>query len=208
LGYPVLREMLRELGRRFAQAGAIAEASDIFWLTADEAQDVMANLPQAQNVRQDLTGRITERQATHEALQRITPPPMLPPRKKYMGFNMETWTPASEESQTGDALKGVAASAGRVTAPACVLHGPQDFDQMKPGNVLVAGTTTPAWTPLFAMASAVVTDVGGPLSHGSIVAREYSIPAVMGTGVATRRIHSGQTITVDGDAGTVTLLEG
>ena len=65
--------------------------------------------------------------------------------------------------------------------------------------------TTPAWTPLFAMASAVVTDVGGPLSHGSIVAREYGIPAVLGTGVATKRIQNGQVITVDGDAGTVTL---
>jgi pyruvate,water dikinase len=86
-----------------------------------------------------------------------------------------------------------------------VLHGPEDFGQMQPGCVLVAGITTPAWTPLFAMAAAVVTDVGGPLSHGSIVAREYGIPAVMGTGVATRRIQSGQTVTVDGAAGTVTL---
>ena len=79
---------------------------------------------------------------------------------------------------------------------------------MRPGDVLVAGTTTPAWTPLFAMASAVVTDIGGPLSHGSIVAREYGIPAVLGTGVATRRIHSGQTITVDGSEGVVTMVNG
>jgi pyruvate,water dikinase len=69
--------------------------------------------------------------------------------------------------------------------------------------VLVAATTTPAWTPLFAMASAVITDIGGPLSHGSIVAREYGIPAVMGTGVATKRIPSGQVVTVDGGAGRV-----
>ena len=122
-----------------------------------------------------------------------------------MGIDMEAWTPASEESQTGGALKGVATSAGRVTAPACVLRGPEDFDRMRPGDVLVAATTTPAWTPLFAMAAAVVTDVGGPLSHGSIVAREYAIPAVMGTGVATKRIHSGQTITVDGSEGVVVL---
>ena len=71
--------------------------------------------------------------------------------------------------------------------------------------MLVAAITTPAWTPLFAMAAAVVTDVGGPLSHGSIVAREYGIPAVLGTGVATRRIQSGQMITVDGSAGVVNL---
>jgi len=74
---------------------------------------------------------------------------------------------------------------------------------MRPGDVLVAPVTTPAWTPLFAKASAILTDIGGPLSHSSIVAREYGIPAVLGTGVATRRIRSGQIITVDGGAGTV-----
>jgi phosphoenolpyruvate synthase/pyruvate phosphate dikinase len=78
---------------------------------------------------------------------------------------------------------------------------------MQPGDVLVAGITTPAWTPLFTMASAVVTDIGGPLSHGSIVAREYGIPAVLGTGVATKCIRSGQTITVDGGAGEVILSD-
>ena len=76
---------------------------------------------------------------------------------------------------------------------------------MKAGDVLVAPLTTPAWTPLFARAAAVVTDVGGPLSHGSIVAREYGIPAVLGTGAATKSIHSGQMITVDGSTGAVYL---
>jgi pyruvate,water dikinase len=122
-----------------------------------------------------------------------------------MGIKTDVFSAVSEDAQTEDLLKGVPTSAGKVTAAACVLRGPEDFDQMKPGDVLVAGTTTPAWTPLFAMASAVVTDIGGPLSHGSIVAREYGIPAVMGTGVATRRIRTGQIITVDGNAGTVTL---
>jgi phosphoenolpyruvate synthase/pyruvate phosphate dikinase len=78
---------------------------------------------------------------------------------------------------------------------------------MRPGDVLVASITTPAWTSLFSMAAAVVTDVGGPLSHSSIVAREYGIPAVLGTGVATRRITDGALVRVDGDAGTVTLLD-
>ena len=71
--------------------------------------------------------------------------------------------------------------------------------------MLVAVTTTPAWTPLFAMASAVVTDIGGPLSHSSIVAREYGIPAVMAARNATRQIQTGQLVTVDGAAGTVML---
>jgi phosphoenolpyruvate synthase/pyruvate phosphate dikinase len=141
----------------------------------------------------------------HEALKGVTPPPTLPPRKRYMGINMAEFTPAAAESQIGNTLRGIGASAGCATAPASVLRGPEDFDRMRPGDALVAATTTPAWTPLFAMASAVVTDIGGPLSHGSIVAREYGIPAVMGTGVATRRIRSGQTITVDGDAGTVSV---
>jgi phosphoenolpyruvate synthase/pyruvate phosphate dikinase len=92
-----------------------------------------------------------------------------------------------------------------VSAPARLLRGPDDFASMQPGEVLVARMTTPAWTPLFAMASGVVTDVGGPLSHSSIVAREYGIPAVLGTGVATQRVSSGQHVKVDGDAGTVTL---
>ena len=151
----------------------------------------------------DMTEEVAQRQATHEALKHVTPPPMLPPRKRYMGINMAEFTPAAAESQIGNMLKGIGASAGRVTAPACVLAGTEDFGRMRPGDVLVAATTTPAWTPLFAMASAVVTDIGGPLSHGSIVAREYGIPAVMGTGVATRRIQSGQVVTVDGGAGTV-----
>ena len=122
-----------------------------------------------------------------------------------MASKRRVFTAASESSQSGAVIKGVAASVGKVTAPACVLHGPEDFDRMRPGAVLVAGTTTPAWTPLFAMASAVVTDIGGPLSHGSIVAREYGIPAVMGTGIATKRIQNGQMITVDGNDGVVTL---
>jgi pyruvate,water dikinase len=102
-------------------------------------------------------------------------------------------------------LRGVGTSGGRVTAPARVLYGPEDFAKLKSGDVLVAVTTTPAWTPLFAQASAVVTDIGGPLSHSSIVAREYGIPAVMAARSATRAIRSGQLVTVDGTAGTVTL---
>jgi phosphoenolpyruvate synthase/pyruvate phosphate dikinase len=125
-----------------------------------------------------------------------------------MGIDWERLMPARSDEQTGDTIEGAGASSGRVTARARVLRGPEDFGEMLPGEVLVAGITTPAWTPLFAMASAVVTDVGGPLSHSSIVAREYGIPAVLGTGVATRRIQSGQNVRVDGDAGTVTLLNG
>jgi phosphoenolpyruvate synthase/pyruvate phosphate dikinase len=86
-----------------------------------------------------------------------------------------------------------------------VMLGPEDFAKMQPGDVIVAGITTPAWTPLFSRAGGIVTDIGGPLSHSSIVAREYGIPAVLATGVGTRRIQDGQIITVDGTAGIVSL---
>ncbi len=124
---------------------------------------------------------------------------------KFLGKDLGALKTGRRRRHDGDSLKGVAASPGRVTASACVLHGPEDFHLMRPGDVLVAAITTPAWTPLFTRAAAVVTDVGGPLSHGSIVAREYGIPAVLGTGTATERIRSGQVITVDGTAGVVTL---
>ena len=123
-----------------------------------------------------------------------------------MGFNMEGVLAGGEGSIEGNVIKGVPSSPGQVTAPARVLNGPEDFDQMQPGEILIAGITTPAWTPLFVLASGVVTDIGGPLSHGSIIAREYGIPAVLGTGIATSSITSGELITVDGNAGTVTLL--
>jgi rifampicin phosphotransferase len=113
--------------------------------------------------------------------------------------------PVRSDWAASSTIRGIGASPGRVTGSACVIHGPEEFDLMKPGDILVASITTPAWTPLFAMASGIVTDVGGPLSHSSIVAREYGVPAVLGTGVATHRIRSGQHITVDGDGGVVTL---
>ncbi len=204
LGYPLLRRLVEELGSRFAAAGTIQQEQDIFWLEKDEIEQGVAALESGERLT-DLTEQVKQRKAFWQSAKQVTPPPMMPPKKRFMGIKTDIYVAASESDQVGDTLKGVGASAGKVTAPARVLHGSQDFDQMRPGDVLVAGATTPAWTPLFAMASAVVTDIGGPLSHGSIVAREYGIPAVMGTGVATRRIRDGQMVTVDGSAGTVTL---
>ena len=199
LGYPILRVLLRQLGNRFVAAGIIQQPEDIFWLEKDEINALVLS------GNGSLAERVTERKASWRRFKAATPPPMLPLKERYMGMKVDAFLAQATDENAGGTLKGVATSPGVVTAPARVLHGPEDFDQMRPGEVLVAGATTPAWTPLFAMASAVVTDIGGPLSHGSIVAREYGIPAVMGTGVATRRIQNGQMITVDGSAGTVTL---
>jgi phosphoenolpyruvate synthase/pyruvate phosphate dikinase len=122
-------------------------------------------------------------------------------------FDMSAFETQRRNVAEGTTLRGFAVSPGRVSAPASVIRSPDDFSQMEPGTILVCPTTTPAWTPLFSQARALVTDVGGVLAHGSIVAREYDIPAVLGTGVATQRIRSGQRIRVDGEAGTVTLLD-
>lgn len=203
LAYPLIRQMLRELGNRFVQQNVILAADDIFWLTQDEAMSIATNLDKGLPV-DSLAEKVPQRQAEHRAALSVRPPMMLP-QMKVFGFDMMSLKDKRGRRNRGDTIKGVAASSGTARGEARVLHGPEDFGQMKPGDVLVAPITTPAWTPLFAMASAIVTDVGGPLSHGSIVAREYGIPAVLGTGVATRRITDGQTITVDGGAGTVLL---
>jgi len=208
LGYPVLRRALRELGGRLVDARTLEHPDDIFWLRLEELEQAVAILDRGAALP-GMMARIEERRAFSRAAGRVTPPPVLPTSaKKVMGVKVEGMIAVGEGSQTDNTIKGAGTSAGQVTASACVLHGPEDFGQMQPGYILVASVTTPAWTPLFAMASGVVTDIGGPLSHGSIVAREYGIPAVMGTGVATRRIQNGQTITVDGGAGTVTLFAG
>ena len=92
-------------------------------------------------------------------------------------------------------------------APARVVHSLVEADALRPGEVLVAETTAPSWTPLFATAAAVVTDTGGILSHCAIVARECNIPAVVGVGAATAAIRTGQIIEVDGDNGLVRIPE-
>ncbi len=94
-----------------------------------------------------------------------------------------------------------------MSAPASVIRLPDDFSRMEPGTIPVCPTTTPAWTPPFSQVRGLITDVGGVLAHGSIVAREYDIPAVLGTGVATQRIRSGQMVRLDGNAGTVMFLD-
>jgi phosphohistidine swiveling domain-containing protein len=182
--------------------GAVERSEDIFWLTESEVNDAAAALDQGRSLP-DMMATIHDRQVVWKAEQVVLPPIVLPVGSKYMGMDVEKLTSGGLTNDT-NVIKGFGCSQGKVTAPARILFGPQDFNQLRMGDVLVAPLTTPAWTPLFALVSAIVTDIGGPLSHSSIVAREYGIPAVLGTGVATRRIRSGQTITVDGSAGIVT----
>lgn len=205
LGYPLVRQMLLELGRRFAEGGLIEKPEEVFWLVEDEVEEVSAQLDQGEDL-ESISPNIPKRRASREAASRATPPLALF-RVSIFGMDLVTMKSGGPRRVKGNTFKGVGASPGSITAQACVVKGPEDFSKMKAGDILVAPLTTPAWTPLFTRAAGVVTDVGGPLSHGSIVAREYGIPAVLGTGVATKRLHSGQLIKVDGSAGLVTLLE-
>jgi len=203
LSYPLLRQMLAELGKRLTSAGLIRQAKDIYWLEKAELTHA-AELFDHGEPQSDLSAVIQRRKSVWESEAKVSAPRMLP-QLKVFGFDPLSLKEGRTRVKGVETLKGVGASPGRITAPASVLQGPEDFGKMETGNVLVASMTTPAWTPLFARAVAVVTDIGGPLSHGSIVAREYGIPAVLGTDSATKFIQDGQVITVDGDQGIVTL---
>jgi len=196
--------MLHEIGQCLVTHNAITIPDDVFWLTQDELLEAVIALDRGQSPANYHTP-VSERRTTWEGERMLTPPIALPLKggTRFLGMNFSSLLPARTGQPAGDVLKGIATSPGYVTGVARVIHGADEFAQMRQGDILVARITTPAWTSLFALAAGVVTDVGGPLSHSSIVAREYHIPAVLGTGVATERLSSGQSITIDGDAGTV-----
>ncbi len=198
LAWPQLRRMLVELGHRLVAADVLERPDDVYWCRRPEIETALG-------APRDLRPLVEQRREEWRGQRRATPPQLLP-QGTWMD-RLGAMMPATTADQTGDVLTGIGASAGRVTAIARVLAGPADFARLQPGEVLVASITTPAWTSLFARAGAVVTDIGGPLSHSSIVAREYGIPAVLGTAVGTRRITDGQQITVDGDQGRVYLAD-
>ena len=207
-GWPTLRRLALELGRRLTESGSLLAAEDVFFLETSEIGAAIAARA-AGKARPELARQARERRELRETRKRLHPPPVVPPGRKlrFGPLDMSAWETQRHNEPVGAVLRGFAVSPGQVSAPASVIRSPADFVRMEPGTVLVCPTTTPAWTPLFSQARGLVTDVGGILAHGSIVAREYGIPAVLGTGIATTRIRSGQTIRVDGDEGTVTLVD-
>ena len=199
----VLRPMAAELGRRMVAAGTFKQPEDVYFLVTDELQQAIEARANGGALPQ-LGALAAERRELREARKRHHPPGTVPAEAsqiKGIAFK-ETQIKNDEASAT---MHGFPVSSGRVTAPASVVLGPSDFDKMAPGSILVSPLTTPAWTQLFAHAAGLVTDMGSILAHGSIVAREYGIPAVLGVGNGTVRIKHGQTLTIDGDAGTVLI---
>jgi pyruvate,water dikinase len=205
--WPPLRRLALELGHRLAGVGSLGRPDDVFFLESAELAEALQARATGQP-RPDLARLARERRDLREARKRLHPPAAVPPstRLKFGPFDMSGLETQKRNVDAGPVLSGFAVSPGKVTAPASVVLSPADFDRMVPDTILVCPTTTPAWTPLFAQARGLVTDIGGVAAHGSIVAREYGIPAVMGTGNGTQRIAQGQVVTVDGDVGQVTLV--
>lgn len=205
--WPTLRKFALELGQRLVEVGTFTSHNDVFYLNTEE---LMAATTARQEGRAilELREKASQRWQLREARKKLHPPPMVPEGRFMFGFvDMSFMETQKRNQDDSDTLAGFAVSPGRVTGTASVIMSPADFADMRPDTILVCPSTTPAWTPLFSQALALVTDIGGILAHGSIVAREYGIPAVMGTGNITQRIITGQRITVDGGAGTVTILD-
>lgn len=198
LPWPALRRAIGRLGETLVARGVLGDPHDAFFLTRDE---ILAAL----RGQDHDSGIARERRARWERQRRLVAPLVLGRLPKLLqsllGAAERALRDPSEASP--DAIRGVPASPGRATGRARVIRSVSDFDRLAPGEVLICPVTTPAWTPLFARAAAVVADVGSPSAHASIIAREYGIPAVVGTGDATSRIADGALVTVDGGAGLV-----
>ena len=201
-----VRRVILEFGQRLAQAGALARADDVFYLTPEELQTWREGA---------LKGRVQARQAEMEHFSRVSPPPMLgtmpalamtdgnPMLRALLKAEMG---PPNQNKPEAHRVTGLAGSAGVARGTARVIHSLAEASKLQPGDVLVAVSTVPPWTPLFATAAAVVTDTGGVLCHSAVVAREYHIPAVVGTDRATTTFQDGDWLEVDGNAGTVRVV--
>jgi pyruvate,water dikinase len=177
----------------------IAEPDDIFFLTRAE---VLAVLDGAAPLKPDLD--VPGRRALWSEQARLMPPRMVGRVNPMIQRVWDSFPGMIGARPSANALvSGVPASPGRATGPVRVIRGPDEFDDLLTGEILVAPVTAPAWTPLFARAAAVVTDVGSAAAHASIIAREYGIPAVVGCGDATARLRTGMRVTVDGTTGNV-----
>ena len=202
-----VRRVLMEFGRRFAGAGAIETPEDVFYIKSEELIETAAALPGA-----DLRDRVTERRAERAHFWKIDAPQLLgtkeEKKKKEGEKEKEEREAEPDEAEEPGLLKGNSGSPGKARGPARVIRSIEEGNRLRPGDVLVAETTAPSWTPLFVTAAAVVTETGGILSHCAVVAREYRIPAVVGVDGAISKIEEGQVLEVDGDAGRVRIVEG
>jgi pyruvate,water dikinase len=188
------RDLLRVVGADLAARGDLELADDVFFLTLAEARRAVAG--------EDVRGVVSVRRCEFERERaRRQLPRVLLSDGTDAEAALVSWSAAD-----GQGLRGAPASPGIVSGRARVVRSPLGA-RLEPGEILVAPSTDPGWTPLFLTAGGLVMEMGGMMSHGAVVAREYGIPAVVGVAGATDRITTGQRLTVDGSAGTV-LVEG
>ncbi len=189
------KKVFRIVSRRLAAEGLLGDPEDIYFLTHTEIADLATGRAKDMPVDELVSRRRSEYERN---LTVVLPEYSLGRPKPLTAGEMES----REDIKV---LEGIGVSPGRVTGRARVIIDPRRNAEMQPGEILVAPVTDAAWTPLFVTAAATVVDVGGPLSHGSIVAREFGIPCVVNVRSATGLIRNGQIITVDGGQGKVYL---
>jgi pyruvate,water dikinase len=188
------RRAFLSLGERWAARGAIARADDVFWMTAPEVTGVLDGRLQLP----DIAIQVPRRRRHADRFRRWRPPDTLgaPPRG------------GRSDSADARSLAGTPCSPGVAEGPVCILRSLEEAPKARPGSILVLEYSNPGWTPVYAVAAGLVTEEGGLLSHGSIVARERCLPAVIQVRDATRLLHEGQRVRVDGDRGMVLVLDG
>lgn len=185
----VLRNLMREFGRRLVETGVFDTADDVFYLLVDELDALPV----------DVAGLVARRRAEQQRLATVVPPTV------FSG----SWQPTTASSlalTTGESLRGVGVCGGRVRGRVRIVR-PETIDDLQPGEILVAEVTDVGYTAAFSYAAAVVTELGGPMSHAAVVAREFGFPCVVDVQGATKVLPSGALIEVDGSTGEIHVLE-
>lgn len=185
------RAAARTLGAQLADAGALADPEDVFFLFADELMSARG---------QDLRDLVAARRARHERFRATELP------ETWKGTPMPIARVDGEDTEAGN-VSGLGVSSGVVQGRVRVIMNPADDIQVDPGDILVCPATDPSWVSLMMIASALVIDIGAAVSHGAIIARELGLACVIGTGTGTRILRDGDLVRVDGTAGTVEILE-
>jgi|Deesub1362A_J573_1020465.scaffolds.fasta_scaffold00036_9 pyruvate,water dikinase len=225
--HTVFWQKVRELAQIIARFGVIEGPEDIWFLTRFEVEQVLWDIVTSWATGTKPRGAIDwppgieERKKIYQKLKEWNPPPALgtPPDVITEPFTIMLWgittermkewleTAATGEGEVTDEVRGFPGSPGIVEGPARVARNVEEIDQIQEGEILVAPTTSPSWAPAFTKIKAAVTDVGGIMCHAAIVCREYGLPAVVGTGHATKQIKTGDIIKVDGNNGVVKIIK-
>ncbi len=201
-----VRVVLICIGKQLVQLGVLNEPDDVIYLKYNELRYLMGDLENF-----DAKSIVAERRAERDKNQAIRPPEFIGtatesqlefPYLNLWGFPEKL----HHDTETKGKIEGLGASPGVVEGVAKVVFTPDEFDQVKAGDILVCQMTNPAWTPLFALISGVVCDAGGMVAHPAVMAREFGIPAVIGSSIATRDIKTGDRIRVNGTDGVVEIL--